>query len=133
MSSISHLVSLSIISINHTGLKTVIEDEQNLLTHSRKNKAIIFAFNPHDMLPYAVFAFSPFLHRLPEKIGQDGCCLMSSAIFNIPFLRQVYSWVSSKPVDKKTFLGRLKRGESFAFVPVSFLCIRCYFVVPLLE
>lgn len=38
-----------------TGLKTIIEDEQNLLSHSQQNKALIFAFNPHDMLPYAVF------------------------------------------------------------------------------
>ncbi|KAL7521598.1 hypothetical protein ACHAWX_006278 [Stephanocyclus meneghinianus] len=99
------------------GLKTVIEDEENLLSYARRNKACIFAFNPHDMLPYAVFAFSPALRRLPGKLGEDGCCLMTSAIFNVPFLRHVYSWVKSLPVDKRTFLGRLKRGESFAFVP----------------
>jgi|EP00970_Alexandrium_tamarense_P010142 hypothetical protein len=99
------------------GLKTVIEDEEDLIRHANENKAVIFAFNPHDMLPYAVFAFAPTLKRLPGKIGKDGTCLMSSAIFNIPFLRQVYTWVNSLPVDKKTFLGRLKRGQSFAFVP----------------
>jgi 2-acylglycerol O-acyltransferase 2 len=100
-----------------TGLKTIIEDEQNLLSHSSQNKALIFAFNPHDILPYAVFAFSPFLRRLPGKLNDDGACLMTSAIFNIPFMRQVYSWTSALPVDKRTFLGRLNRGESFAFVP----------------
>ena len=99
------------------GLKTIIEDEEDLVSHSKQNKAVIFAFNPHDMLPYAVFAFSPFLRRLPDKINDDAACLMSSAIFNVPFLRQVYSWASALPVDKRTFLGRLKRGESFAFVP----------------
>lgn len=46
-------------------------------------------------------------------------CLMTSAVFNIPFLRQVYSWVKGFPVDKRTFLGKLHRGESFAFTPVS--------------
>ena len=70
-------------------------------------------------LPYAVFAFNPTLRRLPGKVGEDGCCLMTSAVFNIPFLRQVYSWVKGFPVDKRTFLGRLHRGESFAFTPVS--------------
>ncbi|KAL7550014.1 hypothetical protein ACHAWF_017140, partial [Thalassiosira exigua] len=99
------------------GLKTVIEDEDDLIQHSKQNKAIIFAFNPHDMLPYAVFAFNPTLRRLPGKIGEDGCCLMTSAIFKIPFLRQIYSWVSGAPVDRKTFLGRLHRGESFTFSP----------------
>lgn len=99
------------------GLKTVVEDEEELLRASDQNKAVIFAFEPHDILPYAVFAFSPTLRRLPGKIGEDGCCLMSSAIFSIPFIRQIYSWVRCLPVDKRTFMGRLKRGESFAFVP----------------
>mmetsp|Transcript_26503 Transcript_26503/g.56008 ORF Transcript_26503/g.56008 Transcript_26503/m.56008 type:complete len:353 (-) Transcript_26503:206-1264(-) len=99
------------------GLKTVIEDEDDLIRHSEQNKALIFAFSPHDMLPYGVFAFNPILRRLPGKIGEDGCCLMTSAIFSIPFLRHVYSWVRGFPVDKSTFLGRLQRGESFAFTP----------------
>eukprot|EP00584_Thalassiosira_punctigera_P004913 CAMPEP_0172530372 /NCGR_PEP_ID=MMETSP1067-20121228/4125_1 /TAXON_ID=265564 ORGANISM="Thalassiosira punctigera, Strain Tpunct2005C2" /NCGR_SAMPLE_ID=MMETSP1067 /ASSEMBLY_ACC=CAM_ASM_000444 /LENGTH=345 /DNA_ID=CAMNT_0013314565 /DNA_START=248 /DNA_END=1285 /DNA_ORIENTATION=+ len=99
------------------GLKTVIEDEDDLIRHSKQKKAIIFAFNPHDILPYAVFAFNPTLRRLPGKIGEDGCCLMTSAIFSIPLLRHVYSWVGGIPVDKMTFLGRLHRGESFAFTP----------------
>ncbi|KAL9187446.1 hypothetical protein ACHAXT_001549 [Thalassiosira profunda] len=99
------------------GLKTVIEDEEDLIRHSKENKALIFAFNPHDMLPYAVFAFNPVLRRLPGKIGEDGACLMTSAIFSIPLLRHVYSWVKGLPVDKRTFLGRLHKGESFAFTP----------------
>ena len=32
------------------GLKTVIEDEEDLIRHSKENKALIFAFNPHDMV-----------------------------------------------------------------------------------
>lgn len=99
------------------GLKTVIEDEKDLIRHSSQKKAIIFAFNPHDMLPYAVFAFHPTLRRLPGKIGADGSALMTSILFSIPFLRHVYSWVKGLPVDKRTFLGRLRKGESFAFTP----------------
>lgn len=103
-----------------SGLKTVIEDEEDLIRHANLNKACIFAFEPHDILPYAVFAFSPVLRRLPGKIGRDGKCLMSSAVFSVPFLRHVYTWVSGLPVDKKTFTRRLKKGESFAFVPVCY-------------
>lgn len=107
-----------LLAMHILGLKTVIEDEEDLIRHSKENKALIFAFNPHDMLPYAVFCFNPILRRLPGKIGEDGSCLMTSAIFNVPFLRHVYSWVKGFPVDKRTFLGRLHRGESFAFTPV---------------
>jgi len=109
------------------GLTTIIENEENLLSHANAinpncqtqttKKALIFAFEPHDILPYAVFAFSPALKRLPGKIGRDGCCLITSAVFGVPFLRQVYRWVKTYPVDRGTFLGKLRRGESFAFVP----------------
>jgi len=98
------------------GLRTVVEDEDDLIRHSEQNKALIFAFNPHDMLPYAVFAFNPSLRRLPHKIGEVRG-LMTSAIFNIPFLKHVYSWVGGSPVDKRTFLARLHSGDSFAFTP----------------
>ncbi|KAL3789751.1 LOW QUALITY PROTEIN: hypothetical protein HJC23_006744 [Cyclotella cryptica] len=99
------------------GLKTIIENEQQLLDFSDKNKSVIFAFEPHDIIPYAVFAFSPSLKRIPGKIGEDGCCLMSSAIFRTPFLRNVYSWARSFPVDKSTFLERLRCGKSLTFIP----------------
>lgn len=99
------------------GLKTVIEDEDGLIRHSEQNKALIFAFNPHDMLPYSIFAFGSSLRRLPGTIGEDTRALMSSAIFNIPFIRQIYSWVGGLSVDKRTFLGRLNNGQSFAFSP----------------
>ncbi|KAL3764323.1 hypothetical protein ACHAW5_008920 [Stephanodiscus triporus] len=99
------------------GLKTVIEDEDDLIRHSERNKSLIFAFNPHDVLPYSVFCFNPSLRRLPGKIGKDGCALMTSAVFGIPFIRHVYSWVRCLPVDKRTFLRRLHDGQSFAFSP----------------
>ena len=34
------------------GLKTIIEDEDGLVALSEQNRALIFAFNPHDVLPY---------------------------------------------------------------------------------
>lgn len=34
------------------GLKTVIEDEEDLIRHSEQNKALIFAFSPHDMVRF---------------------------------------------------------------------------------
>ena len=47
------------------GLKTIIEDEENLIEHAEeKNKAIIFAVSPHDILPYGAFGeiFSICMH-----------------------------------------------------------------------
>jgi hypothetical protein len=36
------------------GLKTVIEDEDDLIRHSEHGKALIFAFNPHDMVRFRI-------------------------------------------------------------------------------
>ena len=100
------------------GLKTIIEDEENLIEHAEeKNKAIIFAVSPHDILPYGAFAFNPTLNRLPGKINDDGKCLMTSAVFNVPILKHVYTWTGGLSVDKKTFVRRLNSGESFSFIP----------------
>lgn len=96
------------------GLKTIIEDEEGLMKHS-SDKAIIYAFSPHDILPFGVFAFNPILNRVPG--GSSMHCLMTSVIFNIPFLKHVYTWVKAKPVDKKTFMGRLHKNKSFTFCP----------------
>lgn len=34
------------------GLKTIIEDEDGLMALSEQNRALIFTFSPHDVLPY---------------------------------------------------------------------------------
>lgn len=96
------------------GLKTIVEDEEALLRHSKK-AALIYAFSPHDVLPFSVFAFNPILERVPG--GSGIVCLMTSAVFNVPFMKHIYTWVKAKPVDRKTFLGRLHQKESFAFCP----------------
>ena len=98
------------------GLTTTVEDE-GALRSIPLDRAAVLAAEPHDILPYAVFAFSPCLGRIPDRIGRDHRCLMTSAIFRIPFLRQAYAWTSGGPVDRATFRRRLSRGESFTFVP----------------
>ncbi|KAL7445665.1 hypothetical protein ACHAXM_010001 [Skeletonema potamos] len=102
-------------SEKYFGLKTIVEDEQELLQISKGNRGTIYAMEPHDILPFAAFSFSPIINRIPG--GRNICFLVSSAIFRIPFLRQIYSWAGSLPVDKETFLSRLEAGKSLAFVP----------------
>mmetsp|Transcript_2714 Transcript_2714/g.3867 ORF Transcript_2714/g.3867 Transcript_2714/m.3867 type:complete len:187 (-) Transcript_2714:323-883(-) len=43
--------------------------------------------------------------------------MVSSSLFHVPFLRQIYSWAGSLPVDKGTFLSRLNAGKAVAFCP----------------
>lgn len=128
------------------GLKTTVEDFE-ALQEASKHSALIFAKEPHDVLPYSVFCFADALERvLPQ---QSVAALTTGAVFQIPFikvkhkknigrtrivrewnqhtnsriiihplfLQQVYSWVGCFPVDKKTFRKRLERKQSFCFVP----------------
>lgn len=102
-------------SEQYFGLKTVVEDEQELLKLSEGNTGCIFAMEPHDVLPISAFAFSPIINRIPG--GRNICFLVSSAVFRLPFLRQIYSWAGSLPVDKQMFTARLKAGKALAFTP----------------
>jgi 2-acylglycerol O-acyltransferase 2 len=98
-------------------LKTTIENEQDFHDINEQGKTAIFACEPHDILPYSVFCFNPHLKVLPGRLGETSKCLMTGAVFNVPLMKQVYSWVGGAPVDKKTFRGRLQRKECVAFIP----------------
>mmetsp|Transcript_7735 Transcript_7735/g.11261 ORF Transcript_7735/g.11261 Transcript_7735/m.11261 type:complete len:366 (+) Transcript_7735:44-1141(+) len=102
-------------SAKYFGLKTVLEDENAI--GEIKDKAAIFACEPHDIIPYYAFAFNPILKRLPGHHGERNSVLVTSALFMLPFIRHVYTWVRANRVDKTTFLGNLKKGESFCFIP----------------
>jgi len=43
-------VSFGLSNVTTLGLKTVVEDEEDLVQHANQNKALIFAFSPHDMV-----------------------------------------------------------------------------------
>jgi hypothetical protein len=98
-------------------LKTVVEDADELAALPLLGRAAICAFEPHDVLPFPIFSFNNNLGRVPGFQHGRTECLMTSAIFCIPFLRQMYSWTGGAPVDRKTFRAKLDRKESFVFCP----------------
>lgn len=98
------------------GLKLTIEDYE-ALTKVDKDGTAIFACEPHDVLPYSTFCFSPFFGYLPGRLNSTANVLMTGAVFRIPILKQVYSWVGGQPVDKATFRKRLSQNKMVSFVP----------------
>jgi len=97
------------------GLKTTIEDPKALLELSRQQKTPIFSLEPHHLLPFSAVAFHPVLKRIP---GYTNCCvLISSAIFQVPFMRQVFSWTHGFSADKKTFRSLLKKKRPPVLIP----------------
>lgn len=97
------------------GLKTTIENPDALVELSRLGKTPIFTLEPHHLLPFSAVAFHPALKRIP---GYTNCCvLVSSAIFHVPFMRQVFSWAHGFSADKQTFRSLLKKKRSPVLIP----------------
>jgi len=97
-------------------LKTTLEDEQAICKYEVEGKAIIYALEPHDILPYGIFALNKTLRRFPVSC-KNRYGLMTSAVFNLPIMKQMYTHMGASPVDKKTFRKHLERGESVGLVP----------------
>lgn len=66
------------------GLKTTVEAPE-LLEKCSKKSALIFAKEPHDLLPYSVFAFSASLGRILP--GHPVAALTTGAIFVLPVIK----------------------------------------------
>mmetsp|Transcript_4755 Transcript_4755/g.9086 ORF Transcript_4755/g.9086 Transcript_4755/m.9086 type:complete len:337 (-) Transcript_4755:315-1325(-) len=99
------------------GVKVIIENEAAFHKINEEGKTVIFAVEPHDILPYGVFVFNSVFGFLPGRVGQTARVLMTGAIFQLPIIKHVYTWVGGLPVDKKTFRSRLANNECVAFVP----------------
>lgn len=99
------------------GVKVIIEDEAAFHRINDEGKTVIFAVEPHDILPYGVFVFNSIFGFLPGRIGETARVLMTGAVFQLPIIKHVYTWVGGLPVDKKTFRSRLANNECVAFVP----------------
>jgi len=102
------------------GLKVTIEDYDALNAINNRDgpgKTAIFACEPHDILGYPVFLFNPSLNILPGRIGETVSILMTGAIFKLPIMKHIFTWLGGYSVDKKIFRDRLARNEACAFVP----------------
>jgi 2-acylglycerol O-acyltransferase 2 len=75
---------------------------------------MIFAIEPHDVLPVSMAAFHASLDWIP---GHRCAGLMTSAVFSLPGMKSVFSWMSAESVDRDTFGALLAQGRSVCFCP----------------
>mmetsp|Transcript_11350 Transcript_11350/g.20601 ORF Transcript_11350/g.20601 Transcript_11350/m.20601 type:complete len:322 (+) Transcript_11350:612-1577(+) len=77
----------------------------------------ILTLEPHDILPYPLFVFSPCLtfSNIPQPSKVFG--LMTTIVFRLPFVKHVYTFCRAGDVSKKNFVRHLERKDNIVFIP----------------
>lgn len=91
-------------------MRVYCEDYEGFL----KAGPCIIALEPHDILPLSLFIFSDYLGYFKPHINR-GC--ITSAVFQVPGMRHLYSWTSATSVSKRNIQRLLRRGVTTTICP----------------
>lgn len=97
-------------NLEYFHVKMVAEDQKAL----EKSGTAIFALEPHDVLPLSIFAFNDHIKGFS---GHNCLGCLTSAAFQIPMMRHMYTWVNATSIDKTNLVKMLNNGISPIICP----------------
>jgi hypothetical protein len=98
-------------AVEYFALRVVYVDESSIRD---AGTPMIFAIEPHDVLPVSMAVFHFSLDWIPGHVCSG---LMTSAVFNLPGMKSIFSLLSAEKVDRGTFGSLLDSGRSCCFCP----------------
>ncbi|GAQ78598.1 2-acylglycerol O-acyltransferase 2 [Klebsormidium nitens] len=94
----------------HFPMRVVFEDKDAFTP----KRSYVVAVEPHSVLPLGIMEFASVLDVMPF---QDKRVLASSAVYAVPFVRHIWSWMGMAPVGRREFKRLLDQGTTCVLVP----------------
>ncbi|CAL58088.1 Diacylglycerol acyltransferase [Ostreococcus tauri] len=102
------------------------ENEEAYLKGARKGVGRLVGLEPHGALPLSVIAFADYFMFDEDGIEARGMnhaasmnsrALASGAIFHVPLVRHLWTWLGLEPISRRRMTSMLSDGSTCVIVP----------------
>lgn len=102
------------------------EDERAYLADVRRGRGTLVGLEPHGALPLSVISFAEYFLYDEDGIERRGMnlaasrasrALASEAIFYVPLVRHLWTWLGLEPISRGRMLRMLRDGSTCVIVP----------------
>ena len=95
------------------------EDERAYHAAAEKGTPHLIGLEPHSVLPLSIVAFGKYFFYTESTPAcvRDARALATPAIFVVPFLRQLWTWLGMEAIDRKSMLSVLRAGRTALIIP----------------
>lgn len=85
----------------------------------KADQPYIIGLEPHAVLPVSICGFAEGGHILPAELNKKGRKIghSSGAIFHVPLVRHLWSWLGLRPVSRNEMSKHLKKNRACILVP----------------
>jgi len=101
------------------------EDEDGYLNAAKSGRGCLIGLEPHGVLPLSIISFAWYFIYDEEGMKRRGFnvatrqsrALASSAIFKVPFVRHLWTWLGLDPISRGGMIRMLRDGKTCVIIP----------------